>query len=67
MSRTPSERGGASIATSEEEDYYSFKLTERSAVTLTTSGADIFADTVMFLFDSDQNVITYNDDCGSER
>ncbi len=57
---------GASIAIAEEKDYYSFKLTERAAITLTTSGPDDFADTVLYLCDSNEELINYNDDAGMD-
>ena len=55
----------ASIATAREEDYFTFNLTQKFSVTLTTSGPDQSADTVLYLYDGDQVQIAYDDDGGS--
>jgi autotransporter passenger strand-loop-strand repeat protein len=55
---------GASIA-SMEKDYYSFKLTQRAAVTLQTTGSDANADTILYLYDSSHALIASNDDIGT--
>ena len=55
----------ASIATAREEDYFTFKLTQKAAVTLTTSGTEA-ADTVLYLYDGDQIQIASDDDGGSD-
>jgi len=56
----------ASIATAHEEDYFTFRLTQKATVTLTTSGPDSSADTVLYLYDGDQIQIAYDDDSGSD-
>ena len=56
----------ASIATAHEEDYFTFKLTQKATVTMTTSGPDSSADTVLYLYDGDQLQIAYDDDSGSD-
>ena len=51
-----------SIPQAYEEDYYRFTLTRSASITWTTSGAS--GDTMIYLYDSNQNQIAYNDDGG---
>jgi len=54
----------AEIESSDDADYYEFTLTEAAHVTITTSGADD-GDSIIAVYDADEEQVAYDDDGGS--
>jgi hypothetical protein len=54
----------AEIESSDDADYYEFTLTEAAHVTITTSGADD-GDSIIAVYDVDEEQVAYDDDGGS--